>query len=131
MKPTKMFLRSALLASAVTAIALPAAAQELKPEDVRLPEMTPELSRGELNYGLRCGSCHGKNLIGTDKGPPFLHPVYHKGHHGDKSFYIASKQGAKAHHWNFGDMKPVEGITDAQIASILTYIRAVQAANGL
>lgn len=131
MKQTGKLVRCALLAAAVVAVAGSTTAQELKPEDVRLPEMTPELSRGELNYGLRCGSCHGKNLVGTDKGPPFLHPVYHKGHHGDKSFYIASKQGAKAHHWNFGDMKPVDGITDAQIASILAYIRAVQAANGL
>ena len=124
-------LRGALVASLLLGAAQSAAAQDLKAEDVRQPQMTPELARGELNYGLLCASCHGKNLVGTDKGPPLLHPVYHRGHHNDRSFYIASKQGAKAHHWNFGDMKPVENITDAQIVSIIAYVRAVQSANGL
>ena len=53
------------------------------------------------------------------------------GHHGDGSFFIAPKQGARAHHWKFGDMKKVEGVTDAQLKNIVAYVRAVQQANGL
>ena len=71
------------------------------------------------------------NGVGTDKGPPFLHKVYHPGHHGDQSFFMAATRGAQAHHWKFGDMKPVEGITEAQIKSIVTYVRALQKANGI
>ena len=106
-------------------------AQQLDPNTVKTPEMGPELNLGKMNYDAFCASCHGANGVGSDKGPPFLHPVYHPGHHGDASFFQASKQGARAHHWKFGDMKPVEGITDAQLETIVRYVRALQKANGL
>ena len=93
--------------------------------------MTPALNLGKLNYDAYCGECHGENTVGSDKGPPFLHRVYHPGHHGDQSFFIASKQGARAHHFGFGDMKPVENVTDPQLQTIVDYVRAVQKANGL
>ena len=82
-------------------------------------------------YDGKCASCHGKNTAGTDKGPTFIHRVYHPGHHGDGAFFNAPKQGAKAHHWPFGDMPPVEGVTDNHIGKIIKYIRAVQKANGV
>ena len=110
---------------------LPAAAQQLDPDAVKTPEMVPELNVGKMNYDAYCASCHGANAAGTDKGPTFLHRVYHPGHHGDAAFIIAPKQGAKAHHWKFGDMKPVEGVNDAQLESIIKYVRALQKANGL
>ncbi len=95
------------------------------------PPMNPKLRLGKMAYDISCASCHGKAGAGTDKGPPFLHRVYHPGHHGDAAFYRAARQGARAHHWKFGDMKPVAGVTDAQLAKIIGYIRAVQSANGL
>ena len=104
---------------------------QLDPNTIITPAMTPELNVGKLNYEAYCAKCHGVNTAGTDKGPPFLSRVYHPGHHGDQAFIIAPKQGARAHHWNFGDMKPVEGVTDAQLQTILKYVRAVQKANGL
>ena len=110
---------------------LPGAAQQLDPDAVKTPEMAPELNVGKMNYDAYCASCHGANAAGTDKGPTFLHRVYHPGHHGDAAFIIAPKQGAKAHHWKFGDMKPVEGVNDAQLESIIKYVRALQKANGL
>jgi mono/diheme cytochrome c family protein len=108
-----------------------AVGQQLDSEAVILPEMTPSLNIGQMNYEVYCTECHGKNTAGTNKGPTFLHRVYHPGHHGDAAFMIAPKQGARAHHWEFGDMKPVEGVTDAQLQSILEYVRALQKANGL
>ena len=103
----------------------------LNPDAVKLPDMTPALNLGKMNYDALCASCHGKNTAGTDKGPTFLHKFYHPGHHGDAAFYAASTKGVKAHHWPFGDMLPVEGIKKAQMEKIVFYVRAVQQANGL
>ncbi len=95
------------------------------------PAMTGQLNLGKMAYDRFCAQCHGVNAMGSDKGPTFIHRVYHPGHHGDGSFFIAPKQGARAHHWKFGDMKKVEGVTDAQLKNIVAYVRAVQQANGL
>jgi mono/diheme cytochrome c family protein len=99
--------------------------------DPKEPDMTPRLQLGKMNYGAYCASCHGKTAGGSDKGPTFIHRVYHPGHHGDGAFFIASKRGARAHHWRFGDMKPVEGVTEAQLETIVEYVRGIQQANGL
>ena len=107
------------------------AAGKKERKSVILPDMTPELDLGKSNYDSVCAACHGKNTIGTDKGPAFLHRVYHPGHHGDAAFYLAIKRGVRAHHWPFGDMLPVDGITDAQIKKIILYVRALQRANGV
>lgn len=107
------------------------AAQLLDSGSVKLPEMTSELDVGKMNYDTFCAECHGMNAAGTAKGPTFLHRVYHPGHHGDAAFLIAPKRGAQAHHWNFGDMKPVAGVTDAQLKSIVDYVRALQRENGI
>jgi mono/diheme cytochrome c family protein len=106
-------------------------AQQLESGSVKLPEMTPGFNLGKMNYDIYCGKCHGKNAAGTDKGPTFLHRVYHPGHHGDAAFMIAPKRGTRAHHWDFGHMKPVDGVMDAQLRTILEYVRAVQRANGI
>jgi hypothetical protein len=45
---------------------------------------------------------------------------------GDKSFYRAALQGTKQHHWNFGDMAPVEGMTRKKMDSLVPYIRYYQ-----
>lgn len=101
------------------------------PSSVTTPAMTPDLEVGKKAYGTYCASCHGANAVGTDKGPPFLHRVYHPGHHSDQAFYMAPRQGARAHHWKFGDMKPVEGVSDSELEAIVKYVRALQKANGI
>jgi hypothetical protein len=95
------------------------------------PKMTPDLNVGRLNYDRFCAACHGRTARGTDKGPTFISRIYHPGHHGDQAFFIAPKNGARAHHWPFGDMKPVPGVNDALLSTILQYVRAVQKANGV
>jgi mono/diheme cytochrome c family protein len=99
--------------------------------DPKKPEMTPRLQLGLMNYSAYCASCHGKTAGGSDKGPTFIHRVYLPGHHTDGHFFTAVKSGTRAHHWKFGDMKPVEGVNDAQLELIIEYIRAVQRVNGL
>jgi len=106
-------------------------AQSLDPVAIKEPTPTPEINRGKMSYQAFCQECHGVNGAGTDKGPTFLHKFYRPGHHGDQSFYMAAKNGVKAHHWKFGDMPPVDGVNETQVKNIIAYVRAIQQANGL
>lgn len=83
-------------------------------------------AKGKQLFDENCSSCHGVKLDGTDKGPPLVHVFYKASHHGDRSFYKASLKGARAHHWNFGDMPPVKGMTTEKLDSIVPYIRFYQ-----
>lgn len=83
-------------------------------------------AKGQVLYDMHCSSCHGQDLTGTEKGPPLLHPFYKPSHHGDAAFYKAALKGARAHHWDFGDMQPVQGMTKKKMDSILPYIRFYQ-----
>lgn len=98
-------------------------------EEIKEPELSNSLKSGKFLYTLKCSACHGDKTQGTDRGPTFQSRIYHPNHHGDEAFFRAARDGARAHHWKFGDMPPVENITDEQIASIVAYIRAVQQAN--
>jgi len=84
------------------------------------------LGQGQLLYEQYCSSCHGSDLTGSDQGPPLLHPFYKPSHHGDKAFYRAALQGARQHHWEFGDMQPVEGMTQEKMARLVPYVRYYQ-----
>ena len=83
-------------------------------------------AKGQFLYEKSCASCHGKQLTGSDKGPPFLHAYYKPSHHGDPAFYRAALKGVKAHHWGFGDMPAVPGMTEAKAKRIVSYIRFYQ-----
>ncbi len=106
-------------------------AGQIDPASVKQPDMTPAMNLGKMSFNAKCASCHGISATGSDKGPPLLHKFYQPGHHSDTAFYRASQMGVKAHHWSFGDMPPVEGITQQMVGKILIYVRALQQANGL
>lgn len=95
------------------------------------PGQQAQLSQGKQAYNDNCASCHGADLKGTRQGPPFIHPVYEPSHHGDEAFYRAAANGVRAHHWRFGDMPPVSGITRAEVGEIISYIREQQRAHGI
>ncbi len=107
--------------------------QAALPEDqVILPELSAEAAMGRTAFGAACASCHGVNAAGTDSGPPLIHSLYRAGHHPDQSFVNAARQGVRAHHWRFGDMPPVQiALSDAELASIVSYVREMQQANGV
>ena len=87
---------------------------------------------GLQTYDANCASCHGRNAAGQDGvAPPLVHVIYEPGHHGDESFQRAVAQGVRAHHWPFGDMLPVEGLTRDDVADVVAYIRELQRANGI
>ena len=100
---------------------------------VTLPASLSDMGKiGEKIFTAKCSDCHGVNAVGVDgAGPPFIHKIYEPSHHGDESFQRAVQVGVRAHHWSFGDMAPVEGLTRGDVAAIISYIREVQRANGI
>jgi len=86
---------------------------------------------GAQLFASRCAGCHGPSASGSDKGPPLVHQIYEPGHHADAAFYQAVRQGVKSHHWSFGNMMPIPGITDEQIGQIISYVRDLQVKNGI
>lgn len=92
---------------------------------------TEQIQQGKLAYKDNCASCHGADLKGTRQGPPFIHKVYEPSHHGDEAFYRAAANGVRAHHWRFGDMPPVPGVTREEVGDIIAYIRAQQRQQGI
>ena len=103
------------------------------PDTINVPEILSAPGYyGQIAFERACASCHGKNAAGgTGKGPPLVHPIYEPGHHPDTAFLRAAMAGVRSHHWNFGDMPPVEGITEETVRLIATYVREIQRANGI
>lgn len=95
------------------------------------PELSAMAAQGKIAFDANCASCHGANAAGTQKGPPFIHDIYNPGHHSDKAFVLAVKQGVRRHHWPFGDMPPQLQVTDQELAAIVRYVRELQKANGI
>ncbi|MCI4661793.1 MAG: cytochrome c [Neomegalonema sp.] len=100
---------------------------------VHLPAQLTETARlGKQHFDTNCQICHGANAQGRDGfGPPLIHKIYEPSHHGDMSFYRAAALGVRAHHWRFGNMPAVEGVTQEQVSAIIAYIRELQRANGI
>lgn len=93
--------------------------------------LMPSPATGKVLYQKNCAACHGIDLKGSRTGPPFLHRVYEPSHHGDIAFQLAARNGVRAHHWQFGDMKPVPAVTTDEVAHITAYIRAAQRKAGI
>lgn len=88
------------------------------------------VAEGEALYRVSCAACHGSDLRGTAVGPSHLSVIYNPGHHGDGAFAVAAIAGVKAHHWRFGDMAPVAGITEEDLVRIIAFIREAQRTEG-
>lgn len=100
---------------------------------VTLPEqLSDNAIIGKRIFEATCASCHGRNAAGQ-KGvaPPLIHKIYEPSHHGDESFQRAVALGVRAHHWPFGNMPPVDGLTRAEVSTIITYVRELQRTNGI
>lgn len=87
---------------------------------------------GKTAYDAKCATCHGDNAAGQDGvAPPLVHIIYEPSHHADESFQRAVSAGVRAHHWTFGDMPPVEGLTRGDVTMIVAYVRELQRENGI
>ncbi len=100
---------------------------------VTLPaSLSSEAELGKQSFEVNCVACHGVNAAGVDgSGPPLVHKIYEPSHHGDLSFFMAAQNGVRAHHWPFGNMPPVEGVTEDEVNNIIAYIRELQRVNGI
>jgi len=100
--------------------------------EVILPDLGPDERGGEAAFNKFCVECHGRNAGGREGfGPPLVHEIYEPDHHADISFLYAPIVGVKAHHWSFGNMPSIPGITEEETALVLKYVRALQVANGI
>ena len=90
-----------------------------------------ELQAGEAKFNSHCSACHGAQAIGTQQGPPLVHKIYEPNHHGDAAFLRAAEFGVKAHHWEFGNMPKIEGVSSADVEQIIRYIRWLQRQAGI
>lgn len=99
-------------------------------------ELPNELSKvaqiGKLAFQSNCLTCHGENAVGQlGVAPPLIHKIYEPSHHGDESFQRAVTVGVRAHHWKFGNMPAIEGLTRGDVKAIIAYVRELQEVNGI
>ena len=101
--------------------------------EVLLPSTLSQSAQiGKRAFEEKCMACHGINAAGqVEVAPPLLHKIYEPSHHGDESFQRAASLGVRAHHWSFGDMPAVEGLTRGDVTMIVAYIRELQRTNGI
>jgi cytochrome c len=90
-----------------------------------------ELQKAEAKFKAHCARCHGEQAVGTNQGPPLVHKIYEPNHHGDLAFQRAAANGVRAHHWGFGDMPKIEGVTSADVEEITRYVRWLQRQAGI
>jgi mono/diheme cytochrome c family protein len=100
-------------------------------EAVAGAEMPAEHTDGKRLFDTYCARCHGVHAAGTGRGPSFLSKIYEPSHHGDEAFLIAVKRGVSAHHWGFGNMPPIPGVSDDDVAKIIGYVRWAQRVAGI
>jgi mono/diheme cytochrome c family protein len=90
-----------------------------------------EYEAGQANFQQYCIECHGERALGTDQGPPLVHQYYAPDHHADLAFVNAALGGVRTHHWRFGNMPPVKGITRPEVEAIVGYVRWLQREAGI
>ena len=90
-----------------------------------------DIKTGGQLFAKNCARCHGQQAKGTDQGPPLVNPIYKPGHHSDAAFYRAIAQGSQQHHWNFGNMPPVSGVSRDEATHIIAYVRSLQVKAGI
>lgn len=99
--------------------------------ETAIPRQDPTLTAAGADlYAAHCAVCHGADLRGTDRGPSQLSDVYAPSHHGDGAYLLAVQRGVPAHHWRFGDMPRIEGLSADDVAAIVAYVREQQRIHG-
>lgn len=90
-----------------------------------------ELQSGEQKFVANCSACHGVGGVGTKQGPPLVHKIYEPNHHGDAAFQRAAANGVQSHHWEFGNMPKIPGVTSSDVELIVKYVRWLQKQAGI
>jgi mono/diheme cytochrome c family protein len=101
-------------------------------DDVPKGAATPnEFQAGEAKFAAHCAGCHGSRGVGTSQGPPLVHKIYEPNHHADIAFQRAALNGVRAHHWDFGNMPKIDGVTSEDVTQITMYVRWLQRQTGI
>jgi mono/diheme cytochrome c family protein len=119
---------------AVMVAALAACESNATNQDAAKPAggVTPaEMQVGEAKFTANCAACHGVRGVGTKQGPPLVHKIYEPNHHADMAFQRAAENGVRAHHWEFGNMPKIEGVTSGDVEHITRYVRWLQREAGI
>ena len=119
-----------LAGSMLVAVGLAVVISACGGDEATLASPTADVSRGAELYTQTCASCHGADLRGTERGPSHLSIVYEPNHHGDDAFRSAIANGAPQHHWDFGPMPPVDGLSPDDVDAIVAFVRAAQEREG-
>jgi mono/diheme cytochrome c family protein len=90
-----------------------------------------EFQAGEGKFAAHCAACHGVRASGTSQGPPLVHKIYEPNHHADIAFQRAALNGVRAHHWDFGNMPKIDGVSPDDVDQIIKYIRWLQRQAGI
>lgn len=100
---------------------------------VNIPaELSSNAQIGKAVFETKCAACHGTNAAGQNGvAPPLVHKIYEPSHHSDEAFWVATQNGVRSHHWEFGDMPKVEGLTRGDVKMIAAYVRELQRNNGI
>lgn len=99
--------------------------------DATLPAPDPDLvATGAELHATSCASCHGVDLRGTERGPSHLSEIYEPNHHADAAFLLAVRRGVAPHHWSFGPMPVIEGLSDEEVEAIVAFVREAQRREG-
>ena len=98
---------------------------------LRATPVPAEVQGGKVVFDANCAVCHGEAALGTQQGPPLVHSYYEPNHHADMAFMAAIGRGVPQHHWNFGDMPPVQGLGPADVDRIVAYVRWLQREAGV
>jgi mono/diheme cytochrome c family protein len=111
----------------------PAASDQAPRTEFRIPPETfePDAATGSSLFAAHCAVCHGPEALGTEQGPPLIHRIYEPSHHSNLAFYRAIALGVHQHHWEFGDMPPVPGVSGEDAAYIISWIRQQQQLAGI
>ena len=96
-----------------------------------LPDLSPQQQTGRALFDANCTECHGQNALGSDRGPPLMHRIYEPSHHSDLAFLLAVRKGIRAHHWKYGNMPAIDGVSDDEPVQIIAYVRDLQHAKAI
>lgn len=133
--------RGLLIVTSIVALAAVFAWQLVSPTEsdnqassapaLSLPALSGAALQGQVLFNANCARCHGVNGSGSDMGPPLIHKIYEPSHHADFAFHRAVEYGVRAHHWRFGNMPAVPGLSETDVDAIIAFVRAVQRENGI
>ena len=98
---------------------------------IAIPELTETAQAGARLFASKlCAlSRHARDRHRSRAA--LVHAIYEPGHHSDATFYRAVSQGVASHHWSYGNMAPVPGVSHRSVTKIVAYVRELQRANGI